>query len=118
MMNFRAMYNDGMDKTISAQDMAEAQEKAALAHPVKLFAITPRITNAECLRVLDGIEHRFEQVQKANLQEEDRKAALRLLLREVHMLRNDYWIDIRREERIRAPDQINRLSNRIFEALT
>lgn len=115
-MNFRAMYHDGMDKTISAQDMAEAQEKAALAHPAKLFTISPKITNEECLRVLKGIELRFSEALKANLQGEERNSGLRLLLREVHTLRNDYWLDIKRDDAPRAIDKVNQLSNKIFEA--
>lgn len=115
-MNYRAIYSDGFDKTISAQDVREAQEKAEEARPVRLFTIQPKVTNRDCLRLLDGVEQRFRETLESSIEGEERIAALRLLLREVHILRNDYWVDAVRLGEPRAIDEATLLSNKIFEA--
>lgn len=116
-MNFRVLYSSGRDKHISAQDLAEATEIASNAYPSKLFTITPIVTNREGIRLFNNIDSRFSEACGAEIPAEERDTVLRLLLREISTIRNDYWVEGDREDPINARDLARDLSNRIFEAL-
>lgn len=97
--------------------MQRATELASNAYPSKLFTVEPILTNRECVKLIGNIDKRFGEACEAEMSDEERNTLLRLLLREISMLRNNYWIEGARDEPIHARDLAGDLSNKIFEAL-